>query len=80
MVTLVGAVALIVFVTTGGALTNTTVKLVDAKNHSDVVAGSPQAVPPGAVVDLEVTTTTGSGSDDFKSVRYQIDGGYLLDV
>ncbi len=72
--TLIGAVALVVFVTTGGALTNTTVKLVDAKNHTDVVAGS---VPPGAVVDLEVNATLpgGGSSDDFQSVRYQLDGG-----
>ena len=63
------------FVAAGGALTNTTVALVDAKNHSDVVAGSPQAVPPGAVVDVRVTTTLGSGSDDLQSIRYQVDGG-----
>ena len=72
---LIGAVALVVFVTASGALTNTAVTLVDARNHSETVSGSPQAVPPGAVVDVKVDATLGSGSDDFQSIRYQIDGG-----
>ena len=72
---LIGAVALVVFVTASGALTNTAVTLVDAKNHAEVVSGSPQAVPPGAVVDVKVDATLGSGGDDFQSIRYQVDGG-----
>ncbi len=73
--TLIGAVALVVFVTASGALTNTTATLVDAKNRTETVSGNPQAVPPGAVVDIRVDTTLGSGADNFKSIRYRVDGG-----